>query len=488
MYRLIIILALSAVSAGCNSSGNSGNGPVAPDSPIASSIGGAEYDTGDALAIDSDRNVFTAGTFFGTMDIDPGGSVEMVVSNGSADMYITKVDREGNFLWGFGFGGTTYDVIAQMVSDSDGNIYAAGYFGGTVDFEPGRGTTMLASAGESDAFLLKLDTNGNLLWVIPFGDTGTDLGFDLALNDSGDVIVSGAFSNTVDFDPGIGEFLLTSSFGIDVFVVSVDSEGEFNWAITFGGGSFDRPYGIDVDGNGNVLLSGTFINTVDLDPGPGESLHTSNGLYDIYILKLDPNGEFIWGSTIGGIGEEWGYDIDVDGDGFINITGQFGGLVDFDPGKGEALAQSIGQPDPFVAQYDPNGDFAWVIPIKADGLGVTDAGWSVASDIQNTIYVTGAYSGYANIATNSANFNISSLGGSDLFIFAVTSNGVPMWVDSYGGPGNDGGRKLTVDSGSNLYITGYFQNTVSFPAEMGGDLTSSGDFDAFTLKVIEDWF
>jgi hypothetical protein len=145
--------------------------------------------------------------------------------------------------------------------DANGDVYVAGYYSDTVDFDPGGGTSNLTSAGSSDAFLIKFDNNGNFIWIKGVGGTSSDRGYNVAVDGSGNIYWTGLYSDTVDFDPGPGTSSLTSTGSNDVFVSKFDSSGNFLWAKSMGGVSDDESFGIAIDGSGSVFAIGYFSET-----------------------------------------------------------------------------------------------------------------------------------------------------------------------------------------------------------------------------------
>ena len=188
----------------------------------AKTFGGANYDVGYQLSIDAFGNIYTIGSFEGTADFDPGPGTYMLTSVGNYDIFVQKLDPNGNFLWAKAFGGTLQDESYSM-EVAQGNVYITGGFSGTVDFDPGAGTYNITSKGGFDAFLQKMDLNGNFLWAKTFGGTGDDAAITLNVDNWGNVYTTGGFSGIVDFDPGAGTYNLISKGGFDVFVHKMSS-------------------------------------------------------------------------------------------------------------------------------------------------------------------------------------------------------------------------------------------------------------------------
>src|SRR4030095_8964076 len=155
----------------------------------------------------------------GTVDFDPGAGTYTLSSSGDEDIFISKSDELGNLIWAKKIGGGGLDHVNTMTLDESGDVYAAGEFNGTVDFDPGTGIHNLVSAGMEDAFILKLDSSGNFVWAKSIGSTDKDESFSIALDASGYVHVAGYFFGTVDFEPGTGTYNLTAAGGYDVFVL-----------------------------------------------------------------------------------------------------------------------------------------------------------------------------------------------------------------------------------------------------------------------------
>jgi len=323
---------------------------------FAKRFGGGISDLSYSIAVDSTGNIYTTGFFQDTVDFDPSAGTTNLTTAGLSDVFISKLDASGNLVFAKRFGAAEADAGRSIALDSTGNIYTAGYFEQTVDFDPSAGTTNLTSAGRSDVFVSKLDSSGNLVFAKRFGAAETDVGLSVAVDSTGNVYTTGYFEQTVDFDPGAGTTDLTTGGGSDVFVSKLDASGNLVFAKRFGGSNDDGGISISVDSNGNIHTTGYFEERVDFDPGAGTSNLTSAGGTDVFVSKIDSSGNLLLAKSFGGTANDVGRSITFDSTGNIYTTGEFAGTVDFDPGTGTTNLISAGGNDVFILRLDPSGD------------------------------------------------------------------------------------------------------------------------------------
>ena len=298
------------------------------------------------------------------------------------------------------FGGTGNDVAYVIAVDSSGNSYITGYFNGTVDFGGGDVT----SAGDSDIFVLKLDSSGTFQWVKTFGSASSDYGRAIAVDSSGNSYITGRIREIVDFGGGD----VTFAGGSDIFVLKLDSSGTFQWANSYGDTSFDLGYGIAVDSSGNSYITGNFFGTVDF--GGGDV--TSAGGSDIFVLKLNSSGTFQWVKTFGSASSDYGYGIAVDSSGNSYITGYYGNTIDFGGGN----VTTNGNWDVFVLKLNSSGTFQWVNTYGGTAL---DYGYGIAVDSSGNSYATGAFF----LTVDFGGGAVTSAGGADFYVLKLNSSG-----------------------------------------------------------------
>ena len=180
--------------------------------------------------------------------------------------------------------------------------------------------------------MLRLDPNGIFLWAATAGGEGEG-GPAIAIDNAGNAYIAGAFAGTYDFNPGAAVNNLSSQGGTDIFVQKLAANGNFIWVRQMTGStSYENAYNLALDAGGNIFVTGDFLNTVDFDPGAAVYNLTSFGNYDIFVCKLDNNGNFLWAKQMGGAGIEQGLAVATDLAGNVYTTGNFRGTGDFDPG------------------------------------------------------------------------------------------------------------------------------------------------------------
>lgn len=315
----------------------------------AKQIGGANNDRLNSITLDNEGNLLVTGYFFGEADFDPGPQVLALNSAGNADIFLLKLNSvTGNFIWVDQIGGPSFDAAYSVKVNAGGNILICGFFFGSVDFDPGAGDTTLNSVGDDDVFILKLDKDGKYIWVKQMGGSLYDRASSLCFDDSSNILVTGYFDGTADFDPGTGVFNITALGKDDAFIVKLDSNGIFNWAKALSGTSLQRPYIIATDVAGYVYTVGYFDGPTDFDPGPAVYNLTSVANLDVFVHKLSPTGDFVWVKQFGGPAFEAGYALFVDRFKNVYTAGSFDGTVDFDPNGGVYNLTSKGSKDIFI--------------------------------------------------------------------------------------------------------------------------------------------
>ena len=454
----------------------------------AKQIGGSEYNLSYSITTDATGNIYSTGSFSGTADFDPGIGTYDLTSFGGSDIFIAKMDSNGNLVWAKQLGGSDYEGGLHIVLDNSENIYLTGSFRGTIDFDPGINSYNLTSSGTSDGFVSKLDASGNFVWAKQFGGTGSNvIGSSLAVDSSGNVYSTGDFSGTIDFDPGIGVQNLTSFGSNDIFISKLDSFGNFVWAKRIGGIDTDRGTDIKVaDSGSNIYYTGEFRGTVDFDPNGGVFNLTSSGSRDIYISELDTSGNLVWAKKIGSSGADRGHSAAIDNaNNYLYITGEYSGTTDFNPSNGVYNLTAVGGQDCFITKFDMSGNFVWARSMG--GPAPEEPGNSIQLDSNGDVIVTGWFWGTSDFDPGINTFNLTAFGQSDVFIAKLDSEGDFLWAKNLGGAGEVyvSSWSSALDSSDNIYTTGNFEGgTVDFDQGTSTfDLTPYGESDIFIHKM-----
>lgn len=435
--------------------------------------------------LDENGNVYTCGAFSGTVDFDPGLGVSNLTAQGTYDIFVSKLDISGNFYWVKRIGGLENDNVASFTLDNTGNIYATGEFIGTVDFNPDAGTYNLTSVDYRDAYITKLDADGNFVWAKQIGETNFIQTHSITTDGSGNVYVTGGYAGTVDLNPEAPISNLTSVGLSDIFIFKLNSSGEFQWAKSMGG-SINNDYGLSIktDSDNNIYTTGYFHGTADFDPSSGVyNLSASESA--IFVCKLDASGNLIWAKQMGSAAS-LGTSIYVDSDRYTYTTGGFFDTGDFDPGSGTANLISSGHEDVFVSKLDESGNFIWASQI---GGGEYDGGGAIAVDDKGSVYTSGFFASNADFDPGAGTQYLTSAGDNDAFISKLDSAGNSMWAIRFGGANQDLVTNIKLDGDGNIYASGYFKGTVDFDPGVGSyNLTASVSGGAMFLLKLSQTF
>jgi len=364
-------------------------------------VGGPREDRSNGIGVDAAGNIYIAGFFEDTADFDPGpGVYKMAVSSTAfqdEDAFVLKLDNDGNFVWAKQVFGS-YSITNGFTVDPTGNTYSTGFFSGIQDFDPGPGTATMGGPYTS-AFVQKLDKDGNYVWAKSFADTtfvsGVDMdaeGQVITVDASQNVYTTGFFKGTIDFDPGPGTQEFTSATNMDYYMVKLDADGNYVWAKQLPWNQ--TPQRLAADASGNVYNCGSFTGTVDFDPGPGTQAITSAGGGDAYVLKLNATGDYVWAKTIGSPAQEYASKIALDPAGNLYVSGTFYQTVDLDPGPGADSVTTAGDGDIFLEKLDNSGNFTWATTIGNTSFNYPEA--LVVKGIDD-IYLVGSFRGSLNI-------------------------------------------------------------------------------------------
>ncbi|MGE3823111.1 MAG: choice-of-anchor Q domain-containing protein [Bacteroidia bacterium] len=382
-----------------------------------------------SVAVDASGNLYAFGYFSSdSIDFDPGPGTYYLNQQGgplgyftsfNGGMFLLKLDAAGNFAWVKGWAGNVMMlqsfIPSKMVLDQQGNIYTTGAFitlplissdlvdiGGPIDFDPGSGVVNLEStigsnpqSPGSDIFVCKLNSSGDLIWAKAIGGEDNDQGTAIGVDASGNVYVNGEFNGTVDFDNGQGTSAITSNGENDIFMLKLNSSGNFIWVKRTGGLDVDVPSDLVLDAGGNMLSFGLITGSVDIDPGPGLMVYfvpDPANPYRTFIQKLDPDGNFMWG--LAGVFAYQTTNAAIDGSGNIHVISNHydpNGTVDIDPGGTERYLQTGATGSILISKFNATGTMLWAGQVECPE-GVNQK-WGIATGPNGAVVAGGSFYG-----------------------------------------------------------------------------------------------
>ena len=369
----------------------------------------------------------------------------------------------GSTGWATQAGGSQKDSAYSVSVLGDGSSIVSGRFNDLATF----GDTQLTSSGLSDAFVAKLDSYGNYLWVTQAGGSSYDEAYSVRVLDDGSAIFCGYFTEIAQF----GSIQLTSSGGEDAFVAKLDSTGQILWATQAGGSGDEEVHEVAVLDDGSSIITGSFKGIATF----GNQELVSVGEKDVFVAKLDANGNYVWATRGGGNSNDRGASVSVLDDGSVIVSGYFKGSAAF----GNIQLISNGIIDTFVVKLNAVGDYLWATKAGGSPASIDDEvyeeAYSVAVLDDGSAIVTGAFEAEAMFGTT----QLTNSGSVDAFIAKIDADGNYLWANKAGGNGVDHTRAVAVlDDGSSI-VSGRFTGTAMFGTT---ELVSYGERDAFVAK------
>jgi len=434
--------------------------------------------TGNSSAMDvaSDiaGNSYMAGSFSGTVDFDPAsdhpGNTDILTSRGVTDAYVAKYAPDKSLIWAIRMGGDSTtsagfgpdDRATSLSVDSNENVYVTGQYKGSSDF----GSQTLTTAGDLDAFVVKLNSSGAVQWANRWGGTVNNRGNSVDVDRNGNVLVL-----SVNLGAAGTDILKFNSSGVNVWSKYVDNAGLNTGDLA-------------VDPAGNVVVVGAFQGHVDFDPGPRTNRQwDGEGLIASYVLSLNSEGNFRWVSVFPSpvSSFSWATDVALDSSGNIVVGGIYKGQVDFNPGRGITRLSSGGA---YVTKLNSKGGLVWARSLD-DSSGSTTGVSGLAIGADNSIFVAGGFNGTTDFDPGTSNVSRTTAGLSDGYLLNLTSAGNFGWVETFGGSQDDYVAGVSVDAGGTIHLAGVFSGTVDFnPGLDEENLTSPSTFrTSFLLRL-----
>ena len=400
-------------------------------------LGSSEADRGNSVTTDSSDNIIVTGHINGDVSADlngdgdnTDGTDETTGYGGANDIFISKFNSSGTFLWAIRRGGSGTDGGDSVATDPSGNILFAGEVYRFADLNGDRdmndGWAENTYAGTDDIIVAKYSSSGSLIWAKRLGGADSDHAGGVASDSSGNVIfVGGVFdSGYLDGDRTLNRPFETSGLGAgDAFISKFSSSGTFLWGKRLSGWSADNARSVATDASDNVIVTGyvqaedraDLNGDGDMNDGPAETDYGVTGS-DVFITKFTSGGSHIWAKRLKSESNAHGESVATDASGNIIVTGYTHARIDLngdgDYSDGAKESTSLGGSDIFISKFSSSGTFRWA---KRLGGNNGDRGLGVAADSSGYIITVG-YENYT-----SPNIWQSFCDG---FIYVHSSSGV----------------------------------------------------------------
>jgi len=383
--------------------------------PWTQQFGSVSLDQGNAITTDNSDNIYTAG--------NTGGSLA-TLNNGLTDIFISKHSKNSVLVWSKQFGSNNVDEITDITIDSSGNIYVCGYSYG--DFAA-------SSNSSADIIVLKIDNNGNEIWKKQMGTVQDDVATAIQLDSNGDLVLTG-YSST-GFDTHLSNGLH------DVIVLKLSTDGTLIWSQQFGSVLKDIANDLVIDSDDNIYVVGYSEGDIDGNP--------NNGFDDIFITKLNTNSTIQWTHQIGTSSTDQATAVAIDSSDNIYISGFSAGALDGNT--------ALGSNDQIVLKYDSSGTLLWSTQLGTDK---DDRAYTIEIDNNDGVLISGYTLG---------NMEGPNAGDSDLTLIKLDSSATQEWIQQYGTAESDISFAVTYDSNDNIYLTGRSQGELDGNQNAGSD-------------------
>ncbi len=392
-------------------------------------IGNTNIDDPKSIYIDANNNTYLTGSFGGTLTL---GDIT-INSTDEKDAFLAKIDSDGNFVWAKNMGQNTGIQKGRKIS-SDGNyLYVLGIYKESVLLSRA-GDTLLDGTNKTNYFLVKYDLDGHLIHArrIYSSSNGILLSNMIYLNDY--LYLGGYFSDTLIYD---NDTILSNNRSSDFLLMKIDLNGNLVWMNHFGGSESDEMWGLTTDGQ-NLFVSGYFYQGGSFSVA-GQPF-SSNGMNDIFLGKIDLNGDFVWAKSNGSTGEERGHEL-VYTDGYLSVTGTFSNTLNW----GNTIVANANT-EPFVGTITTDGIYINAIPITVSSSGLNWT-YTIIGDNNGHLFVGGKFN--SSIIAFNSYISLNNGGNDDAFIAKFGCfDGITINVTDAGCSGpNDGQITATPNEG-----------------------------------------
>ena len=420
--------------------------------------GDSSNDHVTGVAADGSGNVYVTGYSYGwngsgTCSAPGVPPCPLHAQSGSFNIFVLKLDSSGAYVWHTFYGShdANENHAAGIAIDGSGNIYVAGDSAASWDGSdecttPGNPPCPLhafSGVNKLNIFVLKLNSSGAYLWHTFYGSSGSDFDYatGIAVDVSGNVYATGyswaPWNGPVSSNTPLHDYTGSD----DIFVLKLNSSGAYQWHTFYGGDGMDEPHGIAIDGSGNLYVAGTSYSSWHGPTLADTPRHTHSGSGDIFALKLNSSGSYVWHTFYGSSALDNASGITVDGSGNAYITGYSNGAW------GGPIHDFTGSNSNIVAmKLNSAGDLQW----NTFWAGSAGNAFSIALDTNKSVYVTGSET----TTWGSPLHDHNSGSNEDIVVLKLNSDGALQWNTFYGSISVDEGHGIAVDVNGNVFVAG----------------------------------
>ena len=430
--------------------------------PFIKGAGGTEDEDARASITDAIGNLYVTGNFKGTITFED----KTLTSKGYEDAFLAKYDTNGKLIWLRHFSGPSYSSGRCLAIDNSGNIVVGGEFSGALTI----GETELTAYGQYNTFIAKYKKNGDFISAMKDGTSGPGSAYGLSwirsilFDAAGNMYIAGTFY----YETVFGDISLIGSedYEDQMFVVKYNTSNQVVWANKCDGTAIGEDAAISKDGT-KVYVTGRMYGTVTFGEGEAATELTSAGEGDIFMVGYSTSsGDLFTAERAGDTGNDGGYGMAVDSQGFIYVTGYFQKDITY----GSTTVTAVGFNDMFLIKWG-SGEIQWVRHSHGYAAGTT-----VAIDADDKVFVSGWFTAESNFGSGA----VTPTGAMDIFAAKYDGTGSCVWVDHAGGTQSDWSQSMCIDKLGNVFATGIFSGSTKYG---NTTLTAAGGRDIMMVKM-----
>lgn len=376
--------------------------------------------------------------------------------------------------WLRGAGGAGNDESLDITKDPQGGMVISGFFSYGVDFN----VAQFSAVGEIDGFVARTSSTGEITWIKQFGGTGSDAAYANDVDSQGNIYVAGYYSGDMTVD---GVQLTSNQSSQDIFIAKLSSVGDLIWIRDFGGFDHDFLYDLEIDQEGNAVITGMFKGSITIGSSTYNSVidpEENEPSYDIFLVKYDENGTVLWSKHGQAIYEDRGMGLAINSNNDIALIGQFSDTLTLTNTYNNQVYNTG-----FVMMMDSDGSELWLKKMSASMCLPYD----ITFYEDSLMYITGDFTGQLAIFADSV-VTTNSVYSKKIFITKMNTQGEVLWLENDGSESQFSSRCVEVDNSGNAYLSGYFKCRLDEYSEEYGEgvFYSAGRRDVFITKYSDE--